>query len=277
MVLQDRGLELLGLEVKTHLFNFENSRVGSCCCWDKGRLKIEAEFQKAYYTPGETAKVKLTLDASECRVDIKKIQAEFYRVVTIISKKARMKQRTTLHKLALDEEVVKAKSGPRTFELNSLINVGATRSFSTQASLVRCEYFLAITCKSGLGCCYADPKLTYPIEVCMLAPSKRRKMEDDRADDPFDPTRKEQGQFEKQENNAGYFIRKNDAENAFYPLPPLSLQTECNPFGGKRIQIEAVDVQVRTKEGKGMARTTSPLSSMTAKSHGDELSDEVEP
>ena len=144
-----------------------------CCCVGKGKMEIEAGFEKTIYTPGEQARFHMKVDAGESLDDVQDVQGQCNRWITV-----RCRGRTEVWKDKVDRVsggslAMGQKSG--TYLMTPTINANQ-QTMTTLGSLVKCEYYLSAVARMGFCCnCQENPAVRLPILVCQF-PTPQQQM-----------------------------------------------------------------------------------------------------
>jgi len=176
--------------VKNALQSVENSirtKLTTCSCCNNGFNLLTAHFEKNFYCPGETARVIVSLNNSQSKLDntmirfnlkqkfiIKAKGKEQVRVLTKGEKELKgIPSKSPIYQSAIDiqipsfqgaEEYQKMKKRDLLKHILSLHDNNNVLNSTTRSILVTSEYYLEITCPMD-GCCVATPTISCPIEI----------------------------------------------------------------------------------------------------------------
>ena len=162
------------------------TKLECCCCCPKGSNHLKVNFEKNYYSSGETANVAIELNNSQSNLSNEKIvfalkqnlrltakNKTYWTTLPIVKDKLPGVKAHTLSnagslKITLPENGVNGPlidmKNPKKFELMNLPQETKFLSSSTQGSLITSHYFLEVSCPMG-GCCTLAPKIECPIEI----------------------------------------------------------------------------------------------------------------
>ena len=153
-------------------FRQQSFELNSCCCIDKGKMRIQAGFEKTIYTPGEIARFKMAADAGDSEVDVTDVQGQCNRWVTIRCQGHTKTWRDVVDRVSMGELDDGDHSGVvmMTPRINAQID-----TMTSFGNLIKCQYFLSAVCKMELCCaCAEDPAIRLPILVCQFPPQQQQ-------------------------------------------------------------------------------------------------------
>ncbi|CAD8136300.1 unnamed protein product [Paramecium pentaurelia] len=209
-------------------------KASTWCCIDQGTSYIKCVFDKNHYLPGDTAYLWADLDNSNCKLDVKRIDARLINYLTLRDKTGREK---VITRTIVSQQIQGIGAGVKAVEndrkqiqliLHNKNSQDGIRP-SSNGQLVRSVYRLQVQALlSGCTCCNKHPTVDVPIEIVAPVPQVyNQPMAQPSNWNPqvFQP------QIVQFTDSTMYLKDQNQQSNYNYPQVPLAPPQPPNQFG----------------------------------------------